>query len=230
MKQAKKHFNLFVSMALLLLAVVYLTNITYSYFTTSHNAGGSIAFSDLDVQFYYKQTAESDAVTKEESSIELYSATGAIAIGSPFQLSLTAGGTAVNHIGIQATQNSCDAYVRFWIDAYVVNQDKSLDKTVNYGKYFLLPEPESCPYTNSNSSVSNSTCYFGLDSITNRRGLDLGNTLTLTDLDNDPVPVEILGETIQITISFEAVQKANQAYLSAFGDVDDTKGYLKSWR
>ena len=55
-------------------------------------------------------------------------------------------------------------------------------------------------------------------------------TLTLTDLEGDPVPVEILGETIQITISFEAVQKANQAYLSAFGGADDDKGYLKSWR
>lgn len=228
MKQAKKHFNLFVSIALLLLAVVYLTNITYSYFTTSHNAGGSIVFSDLDVQFYYKETSlEDDAITKEENTIELYSATSAISIGSPFQVALTAGGTAIYHIGFQATQNSCDAYVRFWIDAYIVKQDKTLDKTVNYGKYFLLPQSEL--YTNTNSSVSTSSCYFGVQAITQRVGLVIGNTLTLTDLEGDPVPVEILGETIQITISFEAVQKANQAYLSAFGDVDDTKGYLKSW-
>ncbi len=228
MKQAKKHFNLIVSMALLLLAVVYLTNFTYSYFTTSHNAGGSVAFSDLDVQFYYKQTAESDAVTKEESSIELYSATGAIAIGSPFQLSLTAGGSAIDSLGFQTTTKSCESYIRFWIDAYVVNQDKSLDKTVNYGKYFLLNTNEAI--TNQNSSVANSSCYFVVEAFYyTKRYVDIGNTLTLTDLDNDPVPVEILGETIQITISFEAVQKANKAYLSAFGDIDDTKGYLKSW-
>ena len=227
MKQSKKYFNLLVTIVMLVLAVVCLTNVTYSYFTTSHNAGGSVNFSDLDVKFFYKETTE-EFETVESSTLELFSAAGAIAIGTPFQLAMSAGGSAIDSIGFYLEENSCDAYIRFWIDAYVVNQDKTLDKTVNYGKYFLLTETEY--FTNDNGSVSGSKCYFGVEALSSvKYQLDIGNTLTLTDLDGDPVPVEILGETIQITISFEAVQKANQAYLSAFGDNGDTKGYLNSW-
>ena len=59
----------------------------------------------------------------------------------------------------------------------------------------------------------------------------IGVSLVLKDVSaTDQVPVDLLGKTLKISLSLEAVQKANGAYLSVFGGDEDTKGYLKSWK
>ena len=228
MKEINKHSKLAITLVMLLLAILGIVNVTYSYFTSTSNSAGEMVFGDLDVEFVYKIPSNNSYLsTQNEAVLELYSATGTIARGVPFQLSLTPGGTPIETLGIRNKQNSCTAYIRFWIDAYVV-EDDVVDKSVNYGKYFLLDS--STYYTNTGSSVAGSTCYFGIEMREANIALDIGNTLTLTDLSaTDTVPAQLLGEQIQITISFEAAQVANNGFIAAFGQNGDTKGYYTGW-
>lgn len=233
MKQTNKRFNLLISLTLLVLAVVCVCNVTFAYFSSTSQSSGDIEFPGLDATFVYQEASGGEYKTATTASLNLYSADGTISRGVPFKLSLSAGGSAIHSFGIQNSTSSCDAYVRFWIDAYPLDQNKQPITTVNYGKYFILAN--SAYYTNTNSSVSGSTCYFGIGILypndpSEPTALSLGNTLTLQDFSaNDVFPVELLGESFQISISFEVVQAANKAYLAAFGEYGDTKGYYKSW-
>ena len=40
----------------------------------------------------------------------------------------------------------------------------------------------------------------------------------------------MLGAKLKVTISFDAVQAANEAYKSVFGAPTDLKGYYTNWR
>lgn len=227
MKQYKAKTNIVATLVLLVLAVLCVTNVTYSYFSSTSAAQGEIVFGDLDVDFVYKGPSDTFYQTKDSATLNLYSASGAIAVGTSFNLSLTNGGAAIQTLGIQNSNTSCPCYIRFWFDAYVV-KNGVVDKTKNYGKYFLLPTGNAY-YTNANSSVASSWCYYITVPMNANNTLDLGNTLTLSNLTNDIVPIDVIGEILQISISFEAVQVANKAYLSVFGSSDDTRGYYKSW-
>ncbi|MBO5954476.1 MAG: hypothetical protein J6Q13_00725 [Clostridia bacterium] len=228
MKQAKKHFNLCVTLVLLIFAVICLINITYSYFTTASKTNGNFTFGNLDVNFKYFESGNSEGKDESGNTISLYTSTGAIEIGTPFKLSKSAGGAEITNLSITNEYNSSACFVRFWIDAYIIDGD-TVDKSVNYGKYFVLPtestEENPLYYSNQGGSVSDSGCYFGIMSIDPMISIYLGNTLTLVDA-ADNILANILGETIQISITFEAVQKANKAYLSVF---NDERGYYLDW-
>ena len=229
MKQRTISYKLLLTLVLLIIAVLCVTNVTYSYFTSTSNTNGQVSFSDLNVRFVYREKEDSSLMPSDSSTIQLYSASGPIQREVPFQFALTSGGTAIEYLRIQNMLGSCECYVRFWIDAYVV-KNGVVNTSVNYGKYFFLANETH--YTRTNSSVENSWCYFFTESMTASAtsSRTLGNTLVLKDISaTDTVPVTLLGETLKISISLEAVQKANQAYLSVFGDADDTRGYLTSW-
>ena len=212
-------------MVLLITAVVCLINVTYSYFSSTSNTGGSVTFKNMAVEFYY--TSNGEDLSKGSNTLKLYSATGTIAREQEFELSLTEGGTAISDLGIRVLNNSYSVYIRLWIDAYVVNEDGTVDTTKNYGKYFLLADNNYC--VNTNSSVVGSTCYFITEAVDSSIPASLGNTLKFSDLTGDAIPVELLGEKLQISISFESIQSENKAYLSAFGSIGDEKGYYKGW-
>ena len=227
MKQAKKYLNTIIAVVLLFVSIVCFIHVTYSYFTASSSVGSSSKFSDLDYEFYY---AIGDTETgKGHNQLTLYSTSTAIERGVPFDLAIKNEDnslSAIKEFGIQAVNDkSCSVYIRLWIDCYIVNDDSTLG-TINYGKYFLL-SPSYCVREDT-------SCYYVNTVVTNSTTCILGNTLTLSDLDkdfdddgnNDAVPVELMGETLQITISFEAVQSANEAYLDEF---DDEKGYYSGW-
>ena len=216
MKQKQKHLNVLVSLVLLVFAVVCLVNITYSYFTTTSNIQGNFTFGDLDVTFIYN--AGGDTTDEGGNTIQLYSAAGAIEIGTPFKLSATNGGTPITLLGMRNKTSETPCFIRFWIDAYI-KDGNYLDKSVNYGQYFKLTADEDV-FTSTNSSAGNSSCYYILDAV-DSAPVYISNELTLVDAD-DNILANILGETIQISLTFEAVQCANKAYLSAF---DDEKGY-----
>ena len=238
MKQFFKSSKLITTLVLLLLAFLCVLNVSYSYFSSTSNTNGNIAFSDLNVRFVYaKYTAGgSQGVyeSKNENVLYLTPSTGVIKRDTPFTLSLESGGDPLYMIGIQNRTGSCQTYVRFWIDAYIVT-DQGVDTSVNYGKYFKLSGSYASTVlraTPSICSVSDSTCYFIRTAVEagDGRSVSLGNQLTLTDYTaNDVVPARILGERIRITLGFEAVQVANKAYLTVFGDEEDSKGYCKFW-
>ena len=242
MKQSKKHLHTFATFVLLVFALLCITRVTYSYFTATAKKSGSMSFSTIDVSFmYYEDVNGFNSVTVakqangQANSLKIVPSTGTIARGVPFEFNLASSGARIYNLSIQS--GGCDVYVRFWIDAYIKTGNTL--GTTNYGKYFLLEEGASKPYTKQNSSSLSSTCYYGKirlgDDTENGiyPTLTLGNTLTLSDLYDDmsgelsdAVPVELMGEQLEISISFEAVQAANKAYSSVF---NDTKGYYKSW-
>ena len=238
MKKIKS--QMFISITLVLLAFVCALNVTYSYFTASASIDGNVNFGDLNIRFAYM--VNSSTLPSDKTTISLYPESGTIEREKPFKLSLTEGGTAIDSLLIQKMANSCACYVRFWVDAYVVTETQTddggkttyiVDKTKNYGKYFFLKTNESV-YTKSGGSVSGSWCYFVPEAFLNLSAysIDLGNTLELRDIsaaESDKVPVDILGEKLKITLTVEAVQKTNKAYLSVFGKPEDTKGYYTYW-
>ncbi len=239
MKQKKKYLNAFTTLVLLVLALLCFTNVTYSYFTATENKEGNVQFGNLNVRFVYIETSGGSIKYANSDSIKLFSATGPIQREEEFTLSLTNGGAVINNLGIQ-NQAGCACYVRFWIDAYIV-KNGVVNTDENYGKYFFLNDSvlaaDGRPVlTREDSSVAGSWCYYfphELTSSTAYRGI--GNKLTLKDVPANgsipkaEVPVELLGQELQLTISFEAVQVANNAYLSVFGDQGDTKGYYTGW-
>ena len=231
MKQKTKSSNILTTFILLILAVLCVTNVTYSYFTAQSKVEDSINFGDLNVRFVYQETSTSSPQSAEPSSIDLFSAEGAIQQNVPFELSLEKEGSPIYKLGINNQSGSCDAYVRFWIDAFVV--DEGSTDTTNYGKYFFIDDEDLLKegvITRGQSSVQNSSCYFFTKVLRHSSNRWIGTKLILQDVsETDIVPVDLLGHEIQITISLQAVQAANGAYLSVFGADDDTKGYYTGW-
>ena len=244
MKQTKKYLNILPTFILIVFAILCITRVTYSYFTATANVSGESNFSSINVNFmYFKDVNGFNSVTvaKQENgqanSLKIVPSTGTIARGVPFEFNLASDNSKVYNLSIYS--EGCDVYVRFWIDAFIKTGNTL--GTTNYGKYFLLEEGFAKPYTKQNSSSLTKTCYYGKvrlgDDAENGiyPTLTLGNTLTLSDLYDDmtgeladEVPVELMGEQLEISISFEAVQAANKAYLSVFNDTE--KGYYKNWR
>lgn len=242
MKQSTKQAKLITMLALLVLAFLCTLNVTNSYFTAVANVPGTIDFYGLDVRFMYRKDSNStleQAGAATSHTIYLQPASGTIDRGESFQLALKDSTTPIDTIAIRNLEGSCSCYIRFWIDAYVVTNitTNDVDTSTNYGKYFFLPEDGNSIFTRSNSSSASSWCYY-IKGATPPHSesystIELGNTLTLQDIKNesgvvtDAVPISLLGERLQISISLQAVQSVNTAFSSVF---NDTKGYYRSWR
>lgn len=231
MKKVLKHTKIVTSLLLLVLAFFGVVNVTFAYFSSSDSASGTHTFDTLDVEFMYDNGTTIQSVTT--NTLELVSISGPIQRGVTFNLGVKPekdgdNPVAVEDIIIRTKEKSCDCYIRFWIDAYIVNSDQTLG-TVNYGKYFVLPE--NYAIANQGSSASGSWCYYAINIQGAESELGIGNALTLQDLNvgeenEDLVPVNLLGEKLKITISFEAVQEANNAFSHVF---NDEKGYFTGY-
>lgn len=242
MKNKTKFLRTLVSLVLLMIAVFSFVNVSYSYFTSTTSNEGGISMWDLNVSFRYQQEEELAANIKKESSITLISATNVIERGVPFNLKIR-DEDKEEYINIQSlsiinNDVSCDCYVRFWIEAYRVVEDVP-DTSFDYGKYFFLTIPERLPQANNiTRATSQPYCYYVEKAIKAGEVVSLSENkdtlkaeLTLMDISStDAVPIDLLGEKIEIRISFEAVQAANKAYLSAFKVTqEDAKGYYSKW-
>lgn len=225
MKKAKFNSKMLMSLILLAFAFFGVFNVTYSYFTSMAFGNGSLDFPDINVRFFYRETERSDIVTLTTLTTPLYPTASTIARGETFGISLSnTTGTPLNTIGIRNMEGSCEVYIRFWLDVYIVDANGNPTSQINYGKYFLFTE-ESSYITNEGGSVANSWCYFAVESLLAGWNVGLGNSLMLSE----EAPAELLGKSIKINLSFEAVQQANEAYRSVFGQSEDTKGYYTRW-
>ncbi|MBQ8615091.1 MAG: hypothetical protein IJ415_00800 [Clostridia bacterium] len=244
MTKASKNSKLLITLVLLALAFFCSFNVTYSYFTATAKESGSLTFSDLDVRFIYMDASDSTLPSGEYTqdnlyTINLYPVGGTISRGQEFQLSATENGSAISNLAIRNMTNSTTAYVRFWIDAYIVtstttNEDGtinySLDTSTNYGKYFFLVNPQegSIDRGSCNSGATEgSWCHYLMGPIYSygkpSSTYTLGNTLIMKDIsETDAVPPAVLGSQLKITISLQAVQTAHEAFKTEF---DDAKGY-----
>ena len=240
MSKVSKNAKVLISLVLLVLAFCCSFNITNSYFTASSNRSGTLQFSDLNVKFLAMD--DDFNIVDESSTITLYPMASAIIRGQAFSLSLTAGSDqdAIGRIAIRNTTNSISAYVRFWIDAYIMTDSATgaVDTTTNYGEYFLL-NPGNTNSVRGGSANANATegdwCYY-VKNVMNpfvvgggaqNTTVYLGNTLELSSSASDEVFDALVGNQIKISINLEAVQSANSAYSSAF---NDEKGYYSTWK
>lgn len=248
MTKVSKTTRLLITLVLLALAFFCSFNVTYSYFTATANADGELAFADLDVRFITvlnNSVVQTGNYTQDNLyTINLYPVGGTISRGQAFKLSSTnfvAGSTQeeIDEIRIK-NMTSTKAYVRFWIDAYIVtnSQTGEVDTTTNYGKYFFFTETDLTKNMfarggGSADAQEGSWCYFAKIAL-NPYGqtyaeIPLGNELTMKDIDaNNAIPNDVLGAQLKVTLSLQAVQASNGAFSSVFGGTDK-KGYYLSW-
>lgn len=232
MKHTYKHAKISLTLILLVFAFLCVFNVTYSYFTSTTKIQGTGKFAGLEIQFVYYDSAGSLEDDYVGEMLTLYPVPKVIARNEAFEFSLTPDGEIIDGLAIRNPESSSPCYVRFWIDAYLLDENGDPDKTENFGKYFLLEQNDAF-YTNKNSSSQTAWYYYVIDAIepTDSDSIVLGNQLTLSDLNvgeanEDLVPARILGEKMIITISVQAVQATNGAFLEEFKD-----GYLKDiWK
>lgn len=220
MKKVKQEARLLISLLLLVLTFFSVLHVTYAYFTTTTSINGQITFKTLAVQFVYKDSTGAFK-TKNGSTLDLFVSTGSIGRGDEFELALDEDSDAIQDLGIQNMETSTNCYVRFWFDAYIVDEDFEKKSNVNYGKYFTLTST-SVYFTNLYSSSPNSWCYYIVAALTpsvSNSYLSMGNSIVLSE----DAPVEMTGEKLKLSISFEAVQEENLAFKTVF---DDDRGYF----
>ena len=240
MKFKAKHLNTFVSMLLLIAAVFSAINVSYSYFTSKASKSGELQMGAMLT--YFRYTTDSGG-SKVETKLELIP-DDEIEIGVPFKVGKEKSGGGVDrikNISIFNDQSSCECYARYWIEAYVVDSE-ILDGTVDYGRFFSIKTYSIIGGQGVvRGNADNNYCYFvklplGTNTAERDNYVNLSNeseiTLTLQDIVDDSetlieaVPTELLGEKIEIYLSFQSVQNANQAYKAVF---DDDRGWYSAW-
>ncbi len=228
MKQSTKQFNVVLSLILVVLAIVSAVSITWSYFTSTNSKVGTMEFSDLQVQFVYYETEGGGFQTATGgTTIPLYVAKGeVIARDDPFNLASSHNGNAIHSLAIHNSGASCSAFVRFWIDAYVLDQNDLPKTENNYGKYFQFNYNSDVALANSGANRTNENvtyCHILAISGSDTNARRIGASITLSE----EAPIELLGEKIKFYMSLEAVQSANGAVTQVF---NDSKGYYHSWK
>lgn len=207
----------------IILALVFLCafNITYSYFTATDQATGTLRFGNLNVRFAYGYGSGSVEVV-DSDTLTVFPNASSVNIGDSFTL-LLENGTDVSYLAFNSSSDSTSSYIRFRINAYKQN-DGVLDLSTNYGQYFDFAGRNSSDIMRSvrtNGGETNAIYYV-------RSALATNSTMVfatgITLLSN--APISILNSELKITISFEAVQQANEAFRSVF---NDGWGYHSSW-
>lgn len=222
MKIKNKEIKIVGLLVVLALIFLFTFNVTYSYFTASHQVTGDITFSNLNVRFAYtivSSPASPIVVNDATLSVRPSDSSGTIARGTTFELALE-DGTDLEYLAFNASSDSCSSYIRFRINAYKVVEG-NLDNTINFGQYF---EIEGNGFTSSLQTVDGvtNTIYYMNNTISADQNLIFATGITL--LEN--APVELLNSQVRLYIEFEAVQSANQAYLAVF---NDGWGYSAYW-
>ncbi len=237
MTKVSKYSKILLTVTLIVLAFCCSFGVTNSYFTASSSRSGNLTFHNLEVKF--KAVDSQGATLSEASPIILYPMTAAIIRGEAFNLSLTENNqTAIGNLAVANTEESIEAYVRFWIDAYIVDSTKpeGVDTKTNYGEYFLLnynaDSVSKGEAKNPTVATESSWCYY-VKGILVPKGsedgyssINIGNTLTLSETVTDEIFSELVGHQLRISITLQAVQSANGAVRSEFNDV---KGYYTRW-
>lgn len=232
MKRTTKQIKIATLLLLLTLAFLYTFTITYAYFTSVVKIGGSGNFYDLNCNFRYYKTSSVYTDVTNTSTIPLI-ASSAFQRGGVSKLKENITDTTdLLDIRLYSDAESCNSFVRFWIDVYLVDGDGTEITTEgdeNYAQYFTLGSVDSSGnftvpgyitrYKNENTGVV--TYYYNY-------AFQAGSTITLFNSIKmaEDLPNSLLGSQMCINLSFEAVQQANKAYLSVF---DDSHGYLESW-
>lgn len=224
-KRQRQEFKIVGLCVIIALFFLCTFNVTYSYFTAVASINGQMDFYNLNVKYGYREKVDGVNNAVEDSTLIVSPNKDVIARGENFELLYD--NIAVDYLYFLINANSCDCYIRFTLDAYKVRSNNTLDTSVNYGQYFEIGN-KTAVFTKkivTNSNITKAVYYMN-NTLT---AGDYGNTYRFCDsitlLNN--APVDMLNGELRLTITFKAVQAANEAYKSVF---NDGWGYLDSWK
>ncbi len=199
----------------------------FAYFTGTSDKSGDLTFGSLQVNFAYRAEGSGAEIVYDDV-LNVIPSSDQIKRGDEFDICLmTDSGdrsSVINNLMFYSPSSSADSYVRFRVNAYVVKSSGNIDTSTNYGQYFRLIVSADVSYqTITNGGVTNTIYYLNPTlGTTQNTYLTFATGMQLLN----EAPLSILNTDIQITITFEAVQASNKAYLSVF---DDGWGYSSSW-
>lgn len=220
MKNTSKQIKLLGLLVILTLIFLFAFNVTYAYFTASKRVTGNIQFSNLDIRFAYRSNNVDTIVDTDTLKIYPSDSTGVISRGGTIYLA-TESGADIQYLAFSSTSDSTPSYIRYRINAYkVINE--TIDESVNYGQYFEFQGGNFV--TRRVLTVGNETnaIYYIEEEVAGNVRRVFASSIKLLET----APVALLNSRINLSITFEAVQSENQAYLSVF---NDGWGYLESW-
>ena len=235
MKSVSKQTKRVTLCVILTLVFLCIFNVVYSYFTATANLNGNLEFNSLLVNFTYLYDSDLTIVNNSNTLI-LYPTSTYVVRGQVFEVTPVNGGsTAIDAVSVKLQTGSCNSYVRYWIDAYIVN-DGVVDESTNYGRYFILGTKTTTNGVDSvvvNSTYFDTVSYKGLvtyyikDVVTTSVSPTIFNAIQL-DVD---APSVLYGNDVQLSVSLEAVQAVNDAYVSAFNDSSNPnyRGSYNGW-
>ena len=239
MKQKQKKLNIMSIIVFLVLALMCVSNVTYSYFTATAKSEGDFSFQKIETYFSYNTSGYVN--TRIDGTLSVVPLEGTIDREVPFTFAIeqtNAGQTTYTQISkLYIENNGCNVFVRFWVDAYLSSGTAQTGD--NYGRFFFFTAGSTSYYTNqggNNSSGLVSGTYYVTQPLGDDedwyKSINIGNQLMLSDIYDasgnveEAVPLDIFGGELDIYISFEAVQVANEAYKFVF---DDDRGYYNGW-
>lgn len=118
MKKITKEIKIVTTLVILMLVFLCSFNIVYSYFTSVVFTDANIDFYALNVNMFYSE----DSQTVIENQTQLYPS-GPLSRNLAISLKSTpTSKTNIESIGIKSTEDSCDAYVRLYLEVYKVKQ------------------------------------------------------------------------------------------------------------
>lgn len=220
MRKISKESKLYPILVIVTLIFLLSINVAYAYFTSRSYVVGDTNFSTLEVGWVYRKESTSSAIDIANSST-INPVLSSINRGEAVNFKI--GSDSVNSLGFRTLDGSTSAYVRFWVDAYIVdstNSDGTLNLgSVNYGKFFQIMISGVVPESSERTQGSNSNIiYYASVSGTS---WCIGSIKLL-----ETAPIDLLSKEVSLSISFEAVQSSNEAFKSVF---NDWKGYSDSW-
>lgn len=219
-KKTSKQIKLLGLLVILILTFLFAFNVTYSYFTATANVAGNIEFANLDVRFAYRSNNVDTLVDSDTLTVYPSASTGTIARGSTIYLA-TEDGDDIQYLAFNSSIDSTSSYIRYRINAYKV-EDGTVDTSENFGQYFEFQG--SIDVTRRIQIVGGETnaIYYIEEEVAGNVTRVFASSIKLLET----APVSLLNSQINLTITFEAVQSENQAYLAIF---NDGWGYLESW-
>lgn len=227
MKRKSKGNSILSVFALIALIFLFVVEMCFAYFTGTSDKSGDLTFGSLQVNFAYRAEGSGAEIVYDDV-LNVIPSSDQIKRGDEFDICLmTDSGdrsSVINNLMFYSPSSSADSYVRFRVNAYVVKSSGNIDTSTNYGQYFRLIVSADVSYQTITNGGATNTIYY----LNPTLGTTQNTYLTFAtgmQLLNE-APLSILNTDIQITITFEAVQASNKAYLSVF---DDGWGYSSSW-
>lgn len=216
-----KEIKILISCVAITLIFLFSYNVVYAYFSSKKSSSGEGQLGYMEVKFAYSVNNQPTIV--EEDEYYIYSANTPLFSRGDIVPFTNQDGEALN-LMFYSPLTSCASYVRFWVDAFILDENELPDKMVNYGQYFVLQGTTFTRQIKTVEGVTNAVHYLtnALEPQGTNVYLNVSNSLQISN----NAPNDLLSTKVLIVVRFEACQQANEAFKAEF---NDGWGYLSTW-